>query len=112
MQVLDNTTVATSDVSPMPLGIVGRIRATLAHKAARISGIVGSVFAVLATLLSAGTAHASTPADPLGGAGSDLTSSLLTNFTTYVIPAVVTILVAVIAFKLIVKLASRFMNRA
>lgn len=66
-----------------------------------------------AVLVSAGSSPASaTAVDPLNGAGSNLVSDLLENFTTYVIPAVGGIILAVYAFKMIVKLGTRFLNRA
>lgn len=65
-----------------------------------------------AVLVTPGVANATTTTDPLNGAGTSLVSSLLTNFTTYVIPAVGGVILAVYAFKMIVKLGTRFLNRA
>lgn len=68
--------------------------------------------AVSMPVLAGGVAHATTTSDPLAGAGTSLVSKLVGNFTTYVIPAVATVILAVYAFKLIVKMGTRFLNRA
>lgn len=66
-----------------------------------------------AVLVGAGSVPSyATTTDPLNGAGTDLVGSLLENFTTYVIPAVGGVILAVYAFKMIVKLGTRFLNRA
>jgi hypothetical protein len=79
----------------------------------RIKKILGVFLATLGLLLvGASSAYATTPADPLNGAGDDLVSNLLGNFTTYVIPAIASVILAVYAFRLIVKMGTRFLNRA
>lgn len=78
-------------------------RKAVARSAAAMTGV--------AAIVGGSPAYATTT-DPLGGAGTTLASSLVSNFTTYVIPAVVTIILAVYAFKMIVKLGTRFLNRA
>jgi len=89
-----------------PLGFLARLRA---HAAVKVALFVGML---LAMLTGAAPAHATTTSDPLNGAGQDLVNDLLANFTTYVIPVVGGLIIAVVAFKLIVKLGTRFMNRA
>lgn len=68
--------------------------------------------AVSVPVFAGGVANATGPTDPLNGAGQGLVDDLLTNFTTYVIPAVAGVILAVYAFKMIVKLGTRFLNRA
>lgn len=93
--------------------IVARVLVLLAWVKGRKSVVTAAV-AITATpvLVGSSAAYATTPSDPLDGAGTDLVNALVSNFTTYVIPAVVTVILAVYAFKMIVKLGTRFLNRA
>lgn len=94
--------------------IVARVLAFVAYMKGRKAVVrTATVLTVAATpILVGGTAHATAPVDPLNGAGQGLVDDLLTNFTTYVIPAVAGVILAVIAWKMIVKLGTRFFNRA
>lgn len=93
--------------------IIARVLVTIAWLRNRRSVVAAAAAMTAAPLLVGAPAYASTTGtDPLNGAGTDLVSALVSNFTTYVIPAVVTVIVAVYAFKMIVKLGTRFLNRA
>lgn len=50
--------------------------------------------------------------DPLNGQGMLLVSSTVNVFTTYIVPAVVLVLVSVYAFRMIARVGTRFLNRA
>lgn len=52
------------------------------------------------------------PADPLDGKGMKLVDDSVSIFTAYVIPAVILILLVVYAWRMSVKLGTRFLNRA
>lgn len=104
-----------SKLSTLTALIVARVVAFVAYCRNRRAVVRAATLltAVSVPVLVGGTAHAdATPADPLGGAGQDLVNDLLANFQTYVIPVVGALIIAVVAFKLIVKLGTRFMNRA
>lgn len=101
------TIAQNSTTSTTALPTVSLFRRVRTHAAVKVSALLFLFIGLLG-----GTANATTPADPLGGAGSDLVDSMLQNFKLYVIPVVGGIILAVVAFKLIVKLGTRFMNRA
>lgn len=92
--------------------LIARVLVIVAWMKNRRSVVAAATALTAAPLLVGAPAYASTTTDPLNGAGTDLVQALVTNFTTYVIPAVVTVIVAVYAFKMIVKLGTRFLNRA
>lgn len=97
----------------MVKNIVARVLVLVAWLRGRKSVVAtASLLAAAAVPVMAGAPAYATTTDPLNGAGTDLATSLVDNFTTYVIPAVVTIILAVYAFKMIVKLGTRFLNRA
>lgn len=89
--------------------VLAVIRAFFARKAVARAA---SVITAGAVLVTPSGAYAATSTDPLNGAGTSLVNSLLTNFTTYVIPAVGGVILAVYAFRLIVKMGTRYLNRA
>lgn len=96
--------------------IVARILALVAWVKGRKSIVRAATALTLAAtpvvVMSGSSAYATTTTDPLNGAGTNLVNKLVSNFTTYVIPAVVTVIATVYAFKMIVKLGTRFLNRA
>lgn len=93
--------------------IVARVLAFVAYLKGRKSVVAGAVAVTMTpVLVGSSSAWATTTTDPLNGAGTNLVNKLVGNFTTYVIPAVVTVILAVYAFKMIVKLGTRFLNRA
>lgn len=93
------------------LALVVTVRAFLLSKMHSRKVQAGAAALTMAPMLVGTPAYATTT-DPLGGAGTDFITALLTNFTTYVIPAVVSLIVAVYAWKVIVKVGTRFLNRA
>lgn len=92
--------------------LVQRVLVLVAYLRGRKAVVMGATSVAMTSVLVGGPAYATTTTDPLNGAGTALVTKLVSNFTTYVIPAVVTVILAVYAFKMIVKLGTRFLNRA
>lgn len=92
--------------------IIARVLAFVAYLRGKRAVVAAASTMAAASVLVGSPAYATTTTDPLNGAGTALVNKLVGNFTTYVIPAVVTVILAVYAFKMIVKLGTRFLNRA
>lgn len=96
MQTIDAPTVEQTREavtgSDKPRGIVARVRILLGTFTAALSVI----------LLGGSAAFASTPADATGGAGATFIDSLKTQFLSYVVPAALGLMVAVLGISVLV----------